>query len=153
MDAVRQVDPYTSNTIAWEDAVANEGMSNSLLPVPTLPSSLPLPSPAPHTNTHVLTLPPDDQWYPYQSATGYDAEMAITWVGDSLEDGLIGSITVAVNTSYTSPELSTQYSSFNVSEYLEEGLLPFASTSALEGGETGASQSRSISGMQQANHL
>ena len=85
--------------------------------------------------------------------TGYDAEMAITWVGDNLEDGLIGSITVAVNTSYTSPELSTQYSSFNVSEYLEEGLLPFASTSALEGGETGASQSRSISGMQQANHL
>ncbi|KAI5891221.1 aromatic compound dioxygenase [Schizophyllum commune H4-8] len=104
MDAVRQVDPYTSNTISWEDAVANE----------------------------------DDQWYPYQSATGYDAEMAITWVGDNLEDGLIGSITVAVNTSYTSPELSTQYSSFNVAEYLEEGLLPFASTSALESGETAA---------------
>ncbi|KAL1717606.1 Intradiol ring-cleavage dioxygenase [Schizophyllum commune] len=107
MDAVRQVDPYTSNTISWEDAVANE----------------------------------DDQWYPYQSATGYDAEMAITWVSDNLEDGLIGSITVAVNTSYTSPELSTQYSSFNVSEYLEEGLLPFASTSALEGGETAAAAS------------
>ncbi|KAI5833420.1 aromatic compound dioxygenase [Schizophyllum commune Tattone D] len=104
MDAVRQVDPYTSNTISWEDAVANE----------------------------------DDQWYPYQSATGYDAEMTITWVGDNIEDGLIGSITVAVNTSYNSPELSTQYSSFNVSEYLEEGLLPFASTSALEGGETAA---------------
>ena len=129
MDAVRQVDPYTSNTIAWEDAVANEGQSTPL--VQTITSQL-------HPDRTQLTPRTDDQWYPYQSATGYDAEMAITWVGDSVEDGLIGSITVAVNTSYTSPELSTQYSSFNVSEYLEEGLLPFASTSALEGGETGA---------------
>ncbi|KAL1740031.1 Intradiol ring-cleavage dioxygenase [Schizophyllum fasciatum] len=108
MDAVRQVAPYTQNTIAWEDAVANE----------------------------------DDQWYPYQSATGYDAEMSITWVGDKVEDGLVGSITVAVNTSYTSPELSTQYSSFNVSEYLAKGYLPFASTDALEAGATAAAFAR-----------
>lgn len=72
----------------------------------------------------------NDQWYPYQSATGYDAEMAITWLGHRLEDGLIGSITVAVNTSFASPELSTQYSDFNVTKYLEEGMLPFASSDA-----------------------
>ncbi|KAK0228156.1 aromatic compound dioxygenase [Armillaria fumosa] len=68
-----------------------------------------------------------DMWYPYQSATGYNAEMDITWVGEDITDGLIGSITVALNMSYSSPELSTQYADFDFDEYLSDGLLPSAS--------------------------
>ncbi|KAK0469045.1 aromatic compound dioxygenase [Desarmillaria tabescens] len=71
----------------------------------------------------------DDQWYPYQSATGYNANMDITWVGDDITDGLIGTITVALNLSYTSVELSTQFAAFDVEEYEAEGLLPSASLS------------------------
>ncbi|KAK0186830.1 aromatic compound dioxygenase [Armillaria mellea] len=71
----------------------------------------------------------DDMWYPYQSATGYDATMDITWVGDDITDGLIGSITVPLNMTYESPEVSTQYAAFDVEEYEEEGLLPEASSS------------------------
>lgn len=37
------------------------------------------------------------QWYPYQEATGYNADMDITWVGDTIEEGLIGSITIGLN--------------------------------------------------------
>ncbi|KAG7440588.1 aromatic compound dioxygenase [Guyanagaster necrorhizus] len=72
----------------------------------------------------------DDMWYPYQSATGYDATMDITWVGDEITDGLVGSITVPLNMTYESPEVSTQYASFDVEEYEAEGLLPEASLSA-----------------------
>ncbi|KAK0458250.1 aromatic compound dioxygenase [Desarmillaria tabescens] len=72
----------------------------------------------------------DDMWYPYQSATGYDATMDITWVGDEITDGLIGSITVPLNMTYESPEVSTQYAAFDVEEYEAEGLLPEASLSA-----------------------
>ncbi|KAK0445476.1 aromatic compound dioxygenase [Armillaria borealis] len=68
-----------------------------------------------------------DMWYPYQSATGYNAEMDITWVGEDITDGLIGSITVALNMSYLSPELSTQYADFDLDEYLSASLLPSAS--------------------------
>ncbi|KAL8287185.1 hypothetical protein RQP46_003637 [Phenoliferia psychrophenolica] len=64
-----------------------------------------------------------DQWYPYQEATGYNADMDITWVGDDISDGLIGSITIGLNMSYSAVELSTQYAAFDVSEYVEEGLL------------------------------
>ncbi|KAK0489943.1 aromatic compound dioxygenase [Armillaria luteobubalina] len=71
----------------------------------------------------------DDMWYPYQSATGYDATMDITWVGDDITDGLIGSITVPLNMTYESPEVSTQYAAFDVEEYEAEGLLPEASSS------------------------
>ncbi|KAK0502853.1 aromatic compound dioxygenase [Armillaria luteobubalina] len=71
-----------------------------------------------------------DMWYPYQSATGYNAEMDITWVGEDITDGLIGSITVALNMSYSSPELSTQYADFDLDEYLSAGLVPSASASA-----------------------
>ncbi|KAF8910310.1 Intradiol ring-cleavage dioxygenase [Mucidula mucida] len=72
----------------------------------------------------------DDQWYPYQSATGYNAEMDITWVGDEITDGLIGSISVGLNMSYASLELSTQYADFDAEEYYEEGMLPAASADA-----------------------
>ncbi|KAF8908422.1 aromatic compound dioxygenase [Mucidula mucida] len=72
----------------------------------------------------------DDQWYPYQSATGYNAEMDITWVGDEITDGLIGSISVGLNMSYASLELSTQYADFDAEEYYEEGMLPAASAEA-----------------------
>lgn len=72
----------------------------------------------------------DDQWYPYQTATGYDADMDITWVGDDLTDGLIGTITVGLNMSYTSLELSTQIAEFDLEEYEAEGLIPSASASA-----------------------
>lgn len=37
------------------------------------------------------------QWYPYQEATGYNADMDITWVGSSIEEGIIGEITIGVN--------------------------------------------------------
>ncbi|KAK0451847.1 aromatic compound dioxygenase [Armillaria borealis] len=66
----------------------------------------------------------DDQWYPYQSATGYNADLDITWVGDDITDGLIGTITVGLNMSYTSLELSTQIAEFDVEEYEAEGLIP-----------------------------
>ncbi|SJL12571.1 uncharacterized protein ARMOST_15999 [Armillaria ostoyae] len=72
----------------------------------------------------------DDMWYPYQSATGYGAPMDITWVGDDITDGVIGSITVPLNVTYESPEVSTQYAAFDVEEYEAEGLLPEASLSA-----------------------
>ena len=32
-----------------------------------------------------------------ESAVGYNADMNITWVGDDIMDGLIGSITVGLN--------------------------------------------------------
>ncbi|SJL10506.1 uncharacterized protein ARMOST_13892 [Armillaria ostoyae] len=73
----------------------------------------------------------DDQWYPYQSATGYNADLDITWVGDDITDGLIGTITVGLNMSYTSLELSTQIAEFDVEEYEAEGLIP-SSTSESE---------------------
>ncbi|KAK0443197.1 aromatic compound dioxygenase [Armillaria borealis] len=72
----------------------------------------------------------DDMWYPYQSATGYDATIDITWVGDDITDGLIGSITVPLSVTYESPEVSAQYAAFDVEEYEAEGLLPEASLSA-----------------------
>ncbi|KAK0227429.1 hypothetical protein EDD85DRAFT_776790, partial [Armillaria nabsnona] len=72
----------------------------------------------------------DDMWYPEQSATGYDATMDITWVGDDITDGLIGSITVPLNMTYESPEVSIQYAAFDVEKYEAEGLLPEASLSA-----------------------
>ncbi|PBK81409.1 aromatic compound dioxygenase [Armillaria gallica] len=74
----------------------------------------------------------DDQWYPYQSATGYNADLDITWVGDDITDGLIGTITVGLNMSYTSLELSTQIAEFDVEEYEAEGLIPSTSESEPE---------------------
>ncbi|ORY85362.1 hypothetical protein BCR35DRAFT_290079 [Leucosporidium creatinivorum] len=71
-----------------------------------------------------------DQWYPYQEATGYNADMDITWVGSSIEDGLIGEITIGVNLSYFSPELSTQYAAFDVEAYVSEGLDTLVTSSA-----------------------
>ncbi|KAJ7102856.1 hypothetical protein C8R44DRAFT_887582 [Mycena epipterygia] len=57
----------------------------------------------------------DDQWYPYQDALSYDADMNITWVGSDITDGLLGSITVGLNMSFESVELSTQYADFDAS--------------------------------------
>ncbi|CAE6463185.1 unnamed protein product [Rhizoctonia solani] len=50
-----------------------------------------------NTNCH----PPDERCY--------DATMDVVYAGSSISDGLIGSIIVGLNTSYTSTELSTQW--------------------------------------------
>ncbi|KAJ7812097.1 aromatic compound dioxygenase [Mycena olivaceomarginata] len=72
----------------------------------------------------------DDMWYPYQAALGYNADLDITWVGSDISDGLLGSITVGLNMSYESAELSTQYADFDVSSYAAASMLPSASLSA-----------------------
>ncbi|KAF9036917.1 aromatic compound dioxygenase [Hymenopellis radicata] len=69
----------------------------------------------------------EDMWYPYQAATGYNAMMDITWVGEDITDGLIGTIAVGLNLTYASPELSTQYAEFDVEGYYESSMLPSAS--------------------------
>ncbi|KAB5589742.1 hypothetical protein CTheo_6816 [Ceratobasidium theobromae] len=51
----------------------------------------------------------EDQWYAYENAEGYDAVMDVVYAGSSISDGLVGSIIVGLNTSYTSIELSTQW--------------------------------------------
>ncbi|KAK0205411.1 aromatic compound dioxygenase [Desarmillaria ectypa] len=62
-----------------------------------------------------------------ESTTGYNADLDITWVGDDITDGIIGTITIALSLSYTSVELSTQFAAFDVEGYEAEGLLPSAS--------------------------
>ncbi|CAE6336362.1 unnamed protein product [Rhizoctonia solani] len=57
-------------------------------------------------NTNTVT---HDQWYAYENAVGYDATMDVVYAGSSISDGLVGSIIVGLNTSYTSIELSTQW--------------------------------------------
>ncbi|KAB5589740.1 hypothetical protein CTheo_6814 [Ceratobasidium theobromae] len=65
---------------------------------------------APYNTNNVTRLTNDeDQWYAYENAEGYDALMDVVYAGSSIEDGLIGSIIVGLNTSYTSIELSTQW--------------------------------------------
>ncbi|EIN11702.1 aromatic compound dioxygenase [Punctularia strigosozonata HHB-11173 SS5] len=51
----------------------------------------------------------DDQWYPYQSAEDYNADMEITYIGETLQEGVIGEIVVGLNMSWQSPQLSTQW--------------------------------------------
>ncbi|KAF8919607.1 aromatic compound dioxygenase [Mucidula mucida] len=73
----------------------------------------------------------EDMWYPYQAATGYNAMMDVTWVGEDITDGLIGSIAVGLNLTYASPELSTQYADFDFEGYYESSMLPSASPTEL----------------------
>jgi hypothetical protein len=73
----------------------------------------------------------EDQWYPYEDSSGYDADVDVTYVGETIDEGVIASIAVGLNMqvyaiifpdrnqsnffffstyrSYSSPELSTQY--------------------------------------------
>ncbi|KDN43715.1 hypothetical protein RSAG8_05905, partial [Rhizoctonia solani AG-8 WAC10335] len=62
-----------------------------------------------NTNSVTRLTNDDDQWYAYENAVGYDATMDVVYAGSSISDGLIGSIIVGLNTSYTSIELSTQW--------------------------------------------
>ncbi|CEL58454.1 hypothetical protein RSOLAG1IB_12122 [Rhizoctonia solani AG-1 IB] len=62
-----------------------------------------------NTNTVTRLTNDEDQWYAYENAVGYDATMDVVYAGSSISDGLIGSIIVGLNTSYTSIELSTQW--------------------------------------------
>ncbi|KAH7332776.1 Intradiol ring-cleavage dioxygenase [Rhizoctonia solani] len=65
---------------------------------------------SPYNTNEVTRLTNDeDQWYAYENAVGYDATMDVVYAGSSISDGLIGSIIVGLNTSYTSIELSTQW--------------------------------------------
>ncbi|KAL0564958.1 hypothetical protein V5O48_017078 [Marasmius crinis-equi] len=69
----------------------------------------------------------NDQWYPYQAAAGYNALMNTVWVGDGIEEGIIGSINVGLNMSYASPEVSTQYADFDLEGYEASSMIPWAS--------------------------
>jgi protocatechuate 3,4-dioxygenase beta subunit len=73
----------------------------------------------------------DDQWYPYQSALEYNADLDITWVGNDIMDGLNGRITIGLNMSYTSPEIAAAYAGFDVAAYEVSSLLPYASESSV----------------------
>ncbi|KAH7332774.1 Intradiol ring-cleavage dioxygenase [Rhizoctonia solani] len=65
---------------------------------------------APYNTNDVSRLTNDeDQWYAYENAEGYDALMDVVYAGADISEGLIGSIIVGLNTSYTSIELSTQW--------------------------------------------
>ncbi|KAK4694446.1 hypothetical protein P7C70_g8730, partial [Phenoliferia sp. Uapishka_3] len=112
-----------------------------------------------------------DQWYPYQEvrrsahyrlwssvrtplteicslqADGYDADMDITYVGSTVEEGLIGSITIGLNMSYSAVELSTQYADFDVAEYVSEGL----DTTGVVATSTAASTSSSVASSSHAS--
>jgi hypothetical protein len=46
----------------------------------------------------VLNLKPEDQWYAYENAVGYDATMDVVYAGSSISGGLVGSIIVGLNT-------------------------------------------------------
>ncbi|KAF8750329.1 Aromatic compound dioxygenase [Rhizoctonia solani] len=69
-----------------------------------------------NTNTVTRLTNDEDQWYAYENAVGYDATMDVVYAGSSISDGLIGSIIVGLNTSYTSIELSTQWWAGNSSD-------------------------------------
>ncbi|KAJ6542045.1 aromatic compound dioxygenase [Mycena vulgaris] len=109
LTAVAATVPYANSSISWDDRVTNEG---------------------PHRRRFPQF--PHDQWYPYQEAQGYNADMDITWVGSDITDGLLGSITVGLNMSFASIELSTQYAGFDVSSYASASMLPSASISVCE---------------------
>ncbi|KAF8684503.1 Aromatic compound dioxygenase [Rhizoctonia solani] len=65
---------------------------------------------APYNTNNVSRLTnDDDQWFAYENAEGYDAVMDVVYAGQDVSEGLIGSIIVGLNTSYTSVELSTQW--------------------------------------------
>ncbi|EUC55307.1 dioxygenase [Rhizoctonia solani AG-3 Rhs1AP] len=65
---------------------------------------------APYNTNAVSRLTNDeDQWFAYENAEGYNAEMDVVYAGEDIGEGLIGSIIVGLNTSYTSIELSTQW--------------------------------------------
>ncbi|KAF8703155.1 Aromatic compound dioxygenase, partial [Rhizoctonia solani] len=65
---------------------------------------------APYNTNNVSRLTnDDDQWFAYENAEGYDAVMDVVYGGQDISEGLIGSIIVGLNTSYTSVELSTQW--------------------------------------------
>jgi hypothetical protein len=68
MTAVAATDAYAANSITYADHVANEDDQvcsfNSTLTSPAEPDLTP-------------------QWYPYEEATGYDADMDITWLGQT----------------------------------------------------------------------
>ncbi|CAE7155620.1 unnamed protein product [Rhizoctonia solani] len=65
---------------------------------------------APYNTNAVSRLTNDeDQWFAYENAEGYDALMDVVYAGADASEGLIGSIIVGLNTSYTSIELSTQW--------------------------------------------
>ncbi|GAB1526539.1 hypothetical protein RhiTH_009706 [Rhizoctonia solani] len=65
---------------------------------------------APYNTNNVSRLTnDDDQWFAYENAEGYDAVMDVVYGGQDVSEGLIGSIIVGLNTSYTSVELSTQW--------------------------------------------
>lgn len=51
-----------------------------------------------------------DQWYPYQDSMGYDAVANIAYVDESdITQGMIATIDIAVNSTYSSPELSSYW--------------------------------------------
>ncbi|CAE6534429.1 unnamed protein product [Rhizoctonia solani] len=65
---------------------------------------------APYNTNDVSRLTNDeDQWFAYENAEGYDALMDVTYAGADISEGLVGSIIVGLNTSYSSIELSTQW--------------------------------------------
>ncbi|KAG9123605.1 hypothetical protein FRC07_014570 [Ceratobasidium sp. 392] len=55
----------------------------------------------------------EDMWFAYENAEGYNALIGVVYAGTNITDGLVGSIAVGLNTSYTSLELSTQWWSGN----------------------------------------
>ncbi|QRV81820.1 dioxygenase [Ceratobasidium sp. AG-Ba] len=61
-----------------------------------------------NTNTVTRLANDEDMWFAYENAEGYDAVMDVVYAGTNIIGGLVGSIIVALNTSYTSPEVSTQ---------------------------------------------
>ncbi|KAG8773901.1 hypothetical protein FRC12_002255 [Ceratobasidium sp. 428] len=62
-----------------------------------------------NTNTVTRLTNEEDMWFAYENAEGYNALMDVVYAGANITDGLIGSIVVGLNTSYTSLELSTQW--------------------------------------------
>ncbi|KAJ6551990.1 aromatic compound dioxygenase [Mycena vulgaris] len=84
-----------------------------------------VPATVPYTNNSI-------SWDDRVTNEDYNADMDITWVGSDITDGLLGSITVGLNMSFASIELSTQYAGFDVSLYVSASMLPSASISACE---------------------
>ncbi|CCO32946.1 hypothetical protein RSOLAG1IB_12124 [Rhizoctonia solani AG-1 IB] len=94
---------------------------------------------APYNTNNASRLTNDeDQWFAYENAEGYDAVMDVVYAGQDISEGLVGSIIVGLNMSYTSVELSTQWWAGSNSE--SAATASSATTSTAEsGGPTGLS--------------
>lgn len=61
-------------------------------------------------NTATRTTNDEDSIYSYENSNGYSADMEITYIDDDdISQGVIGHLSIGLNTTYVSPEKTDQY--------------------------------------------